>query len=154
MFPGSDFVLITNGSLIHQPRVRLGLEELHRQHGQVWFKFDSATEQGRKRINNTAQSVRSALTNLVIASELCTTKLQTCLVDYDGQGLSVIEKSAYLTALASIKNECNVQDIMLYTIARPSMQPEAKLLKPLSYEVLAAFADEIRQLGFDVSVCV
>jgi hypothetical protein len=43
---------------------------------------------------------------------------------------------------------------MLYTIARPSLQPEAPRLEPLSAETLNAFADEIRLLGFDVKVSV
>ncbi|MDP3839599.1 MAG: radical SAM protein, partial [Methylococcales bacterium] len=75
--------------------------------------------------------------------------------DYDGNGLSEKEKSAFLQLLTAIKAEdTDVQHVMLYTIARPSLQPEASLLAPLSVEVLNKFADNIKQLGFDVSVSV
>jgi hypothetical protein len=77
------------------------------------------------------------------------------LVDYDKQGLSDKERLAYLELLKSIKkNCCNLQRVLLYTIARPSLQPEAERLAPLSAETLNEFADEIRLLGFDVSVSV
>ena len=153
VFPDSHYVLITNGSLIHQPRVQEGLKALNRYGGQVWFKFDSATGQGRSLINNSAQSLNSAINNLAIACELCPTTLQTCLLDYDGHGLSDTEKQAYLNALIAIKTRCQLSDIMLYTIARPSMQPEAPLLKALPAEIMNDFSSEIRQLGFKVTVC-
>jgi len=154
IFPAADYVLITNGSLIHQARVQDGLKILNGYGGQVWFKFDSATEEGRKLINNSGQSCRAAVENLMISSRLCTTALQTCLLDYDHRGLAETEKQAYLNVLKDIKSNCPLRRIMLYTIARPSLQPEAGHLKPLSVETLNAFADDIRQLGFDVSVSV
>jgi wyosine [tRNA(Phe)-imidazoG37] synthetase (radical SAM superfamily) len=152
IFPSSDFILITNGSLLHQPRVQEGLLRLNQFGGEVWFKLDSATEKGRRLINNSAQSCSAALQNLSISSKLCPTKLQICLFDYDKQGLLLVEKNALLALLKQIKAETNVMKVMLYTIARPSLQPESVRIEKLSPEFLNAFADEIRLLGYDVSV--
>lgn len=152
MFPASRFVLITNGSLIHQKHVQQGLRILASFGGEVWFKFDSATQEGRRLFNNTAQPLRSSLENLRISSELCATKLQTCFFDYAGQGLSGKEKNAYLDALSKIKQETRIHEVMLYTLARPSLQPEAGRLQALPCEVLNRFAEDIRRLGFTVSV--
>jgi wyosine [tRNA(Phe)-imidazoG37] synthetase (radical SAM superfamily) len=152
VLPDSRFVLITNGSLIHQQKVKEGLKALQEYGGEVWFKFDSATKEGRALFNQTAQSVNSSLENIRISSELCTTKLQTCLFDFAGQGLAEAEKSAYLEALATIKVTTAVKEILLYTLARPSMQPEARHLAALPSDVLNAFAEEIRCLDFKVSV--
>jgi wyosine [tRNA(Phe)-imidazoG37] synthetase (radical SAM superfamily) len=152
--PQSNFVLITNGSLVHQSRVQAGLKKLREYGGEVWFKFDSATEAGRRLINNAKQSYQASLENLMLSARSCPTRLQTCLLDYDKRGLSEEEKQAYLDMLKTIKKHVSLKGIMLYTIARPSMQPEAVLLEKLSFETLNAFADEIRQLGFDVSVSV
>ncbi|MBF6650356.1 radical SAM protein [Methylobacter sp. BlB1] len=154
VLPQSNFVLITNGSLVHQPRVQAGLKKLREYGGEVWFKFDSATEAGRRLINNAKQSYQASLENLMLSARLCPTRLQTCLLDYDKRGLSEEEKQAYLDMLKTIKMHVSLKGIMLYTIARPSMQPEAALLEKLSVEALNAFADEIRRLGFDVSVSV
>ncbi|WP_442498912.1 radical SAM protein [Methylobacter sp. sgz302048] len=155
VLPLSSFVLITNGSLVHQPRVQAGLKKLKEYGGEVWFKFDSATEAGRRLINNAKQSYQASLENLMLSARLCPTRLQTCLLDYDKRGLSEEEKQAYLDMLKTInKKHVSLKGIMLYTIARPSMQPEAALLEKLSVESLSALADEIRLLGFDVSVSV
>lgn len=153
VLPHSNFVLITNGSLLHRVCVQNGLKILEEYGGEVWFKFDSATEEGRALMNNAGQNRQSSIKNLLLSASLCPTKLQTCLLDYDKRGLSSGEKSAYLDLLGSIKEKgCVLKCVMLYTMARPSLQPESGRLEKLSLEILNAFADEIRLLGFDVLV--
>ena len=128
VLPKSHFVLIANGSLVHQQKVREGLKALHSYGGEVWFKFDSATKEGRALVNETAQSVKSSLENLRISSGLCTTKLQTCLFSYAGLGWTETEKQAYLDALKTVKATTGVEEVLLYTLARPSMQPIGGLI--------------------------
>jgi len=153
ILPQSNFVLITNGSLIHRPNVKSGLDVLKKYGGEVWFKLDSATEEGRALLNNAGQSCQASVDNLLLCAKLCPTKLQTCLLDYDRQGLFQKEKDAFLDLLKGIKAKgCELKRVMLYTIARPSRQPESGRLERLSAETLNTFADEIRLLGFDVSV--
>jgi molybdenum cofactor biosynthesis enzyme MoaA len=155
VFPHSDYLLITNGSLVHQAKVQAGLKILKAYGGEVWFKLDSATEEGRALINSSGQSSKASLRNLMLSAELCPTKLQTCLFDYDKQGVSIKERVAFLNLLKSIKKTgCVLKHVLLYTIARPSLQQEAGRLTPLTVEILNGFADEIRLLGFDVSVTV
>jgi wyosine [tRNA(Phe)-imidazoG37] synthetase (radical SAM superfamily) len=155
VLPRCHYVLITNGSLVHQAKVQAGLKILKSYGGEVWFKLDSATEEGRALINNSGQSCKASMEKLMLSAGLCTTKLQTCLFDIDKQGLTDKEKQAYLNMLRKIKKSgCNLPQVMLYTIARPSLQPEAPRLESLSAEILNAFADEIRLLGFDVKVSV
>jgi wyosine [tRNA(Phe)-imidazoG37] synthetase (radical SAM superfamily) len=152
IFPSANFVLITNGSLMHQNKVQLGLKKLNHYHGQVWFKLDSATEAGRKQLNNTDQSAQKALAGLINCAQLCKTKLQTCVLNYQGQGLVNSEKIAYLELLKQIKAQTTISEIMLYTIARPSFQPEAVDIKKLDAEIMNEFASEIKQIGYQVSV--
>jgi wyosine [tRNA(Phe)-imidazoG37] synthetase (radical SAM superfamily) len=153
VFPSSHFVLITNGSLIHQADVKAGLKELARFGGEIWFKLDSATAAGRKLINNNAQSQRQLLENLKIATEACTTKLQTCMLHYLNQTWSVPEKQAYVQLLKELRNrKLNIEKIMLYSIARQSFQPEADDLEKVERNEMEAFAADIKALGYDVSV--
>lgn len=155
VLPQSHFVLITNGSLLHRPAVQNGLKILKEYGGEVWFKLDSATEEGRSLMNNAGQSLQASVDNLLLSARLCPTKLQSCLLDFDKQGLSSKEKDALLELLKSIKTKgCALKYVMLYTIARQSLQPESGRLERLSAETLNAFAEEIRLLGFEVSVCV
>lgn len=155
VFPNSHFVLITNGSLIHKAEVQAGLKELARFGGEIWFKLDSATAQGRRLINNSAQSQRQMLENLKIATELCTTKLQTCMLHYLNQAWSAPEKQAYLQLLKELRDRKIIIDkIMLYSIARQSFQPEADDLENIERNEMGAFAADIKALGYDVSVSV
>jgi wyosine [tRNA(Phe)-imidazoG37] synthetase (radical SAM superfamily) len=154
VLPASRFVLISNGSLVHLPKVQEGLKILQSYGGELWFKLDSATEQGLKAINNAGHSCQAHIDNLLLAAQCCPTKLQICLLDNHGNGLTGEEKAAFLTLLGSIKANSTVQTVMLYTIARASLQPEASRLKPLPASVLEGFADEIRKLGFEVSVSI
>lgn len=152
IFPHSHFVLITNGSLIHQAKVQTGLKILKQYGGEVWFKLDSATEAGRRLINNAGQNSQSSVENLILSAGLCSTKLQTCLLNYDKRGLIAEEKQAYLALLNRIKDIVTLDGVMLYTLARPSLQPEAGRLEKLPADTLNAFAEEIRRLGFAVTV--
>jgi wyosine [tRNA(Phe)-imidazoG37] synthetase (radical SAM superfamily) len=153
ILPQINFVLITNGSLVHRSEVQNGLKILKEFGGEVWFKLDSATEEGRASINNAGQSLKTSMENLLISAKLCPTKLQTCLVDYDERGLSTRERSAYLDLLRDIKTKgCDLMGVMLYTIARPSLQSESYRLEKLQQETLNQFAEEIRLLDFEVTV--
>lgn len=154
IFPKSLYVLITNGSLVHRINVQEGLRRLNGFGGEVWFKLDSATEEGRRLINNSGQSCAAALRNIIISSKLCSTKLQICLFDHDKRGFPASERKALLSLLATIKIDTNISQVMLYTIARPSLQPESARLEKMSAETMDDFADEVRLLGFDVSVSV
>jgi wyosine [tRNA(Phe)-imidazoG37] synthetase (radical SAM superfamily) len=154
VFPESHFVLITNGSLIHQPNIQAALKVLNRYQGEVWFKLDSATERGRKLINDSKQSTEKTLNNLRVSARLCETSLQTCLLDYLDEDGARVEREAYIQLLTNIKKQKIIlKKIMLYTLARPSFQPEADKIKKLDAEKLDQFAAQIKDLEFfDVSV--
>ena len=153
VLPKSKFVLITNGSLMHLKSVQLGLKVFHDYQGQVWFKLDSATESGRKKINDTKQTNSKILANLQIASSLCETRLQSCLIDYLDEYDSKREQIAFLQFLEEVKRKnIKIAKVMLYTVARPSLQPEAELLSKVSENSLIKLADKIKYLGYRVSI--
>ncbi|MCK5829508.1 MAG: radical SAM protein [Methylococcales bacterium] len=154
VFPESHFVLITNGSLINQPNVQAGIKALNHYQGKVWFKLDSATEHGRKLINDTNQSIEKTLNNLKVSVNLCETIIQTCILDYLDKEDAQAERKAYIELLMNIKKQkLLLKKVMLYTLARPSFQPEADKIKKINAEELKQFAGQIRDLGyFEVSV--
>ena len=153
VLPDCHFVLISNGSLMHQTSTQDGLRALARFGGEVWFKLDSGSEQGRKLINNSAQSQMQLLRNLKIASQICPTKLQTCMLRFRKQLWTDGEKQAYLQLLDQIlKQDIVIEKIMLYSIARQSFQPEAAELVKINLEEMQNFAADIKAIGFNVSV--
>ncbi|MGA9165704.1 MAG: radical SAM protein, partial [Thiobacillus sp.] len=71
----------------------------------------------------------------------------------DGHPPSEAEVAAYLDAVARIRREqVPVQGVLLYGLARPSMQPQASHLSALPADWLAAYADRIRAAGLPVKV--
>ena len=152
IFPNSRFILITNGSLLHHSKNQDGLARLREYGGEVWFKLDSATCEGKRFINNSGQSLEAGIKNLILSAGLCPTKLQTCLIDYDNQGFTIAERQAFLTLLKKLREATTINEVMLYTIARPSLQPESTRIEKMPVQVMNSFANEVRMLGFEVSV--
>ena len=146
-------VLITNGSLAHKKVVQSGLSTISKNNGEVWFKLDSATDTGLKTINNAGLSVDKVKENLKTMSALCPTWLQTCVFKLDGQSLSDNERGNYLQFLSWLKEEgIKIKGVLLYGLARPSMQVEAPRLSAVSAEWMEEFANEIRQLDHLVKI--
>ena len=146
-------VLITNGSLAHKKVVQSGLSTMSKNNGEVWFKLDSATDTGLKTINNAGLSVDKVKENLKTMSALCPTWLQTCVFKLDGQSLSDNERGNYLQFLSWLKEEgIKIKGVLLYGLARSSMQVEAPRLSAVSAEWIEEFANEIRQLDHLVKI--
>jgi wyosine [tRNA(Phe)-imidazoG37] synthetase (radical SAM superfamily) len=152
IFPNSHFVLITNGSLIHRPIVQAGLKVLNDFSGEVWFKMDSGTPEGRALVNHSAQTNEAVLKNMMLAAQICSTKIQICLVDYQKNVFLANEHTGFLKFLVVIRAVTAIKNVTIYTLARPSQQPEAIDLQPMPLEIMQNFAQDIRELGFDVSV--
>jgi wyosine [tRNA(Phe)-imidazoG37] synthetase (radical SAM superfamily) len=144
-------ILITNGSLIARPGVQAGLRAMAQISGEIWFKLDSVTREGRQRINNTRMSLMRMGENLRLATILCPTWLQTCVFQTDGVAPSVAESDAYLSFLEGFLNEGGkLKGVLLYGLARPSMQPEAPRLTKVDQAWMETFSARIRALGVDV----
>lgn len=149
----AKLVLITNGSQMDRPRVQDGLRKMAALNGEVWFKFDSATASGMRTINQTRISPDKQFERLAVAARLCPTWLQTCVFALDGAPPSTAEQSAYLAVVARIlQQQIPVQGVLLYGLARPSMQPQANRLSALPVEWLNDFAERIRSAGLPVKV--
>ncbi len=146
-------VLITNGSLVHQARVREGLELLAGHNAEIWFKLDSATDQGAQRINANAAGPARTRTNLRLAAGLVPTWVQTLAFAWNGRPPSEAEQEADLEFLADEQRAGTpLSGVLLYGLARPSHQPEAPELAPLARGWLEDFAARVRALELEVRV--
>lgn len=144
-------VLITNGSLIDRPKVQAGLRRMAELNGEVWFKLDSVTREGRQRINNTRMSLKRMHENLQLASALCPTWLQTCVFQTDGLPPAATETSAYLEFIRELlREDVPLKGVLLYGLARPSMQPEASRLTKVTPAWMQSFGTRIQTLGLTV----
>jgi wyosine [tRNA(Phe)-imidazoG37] synthetase (radical SAM superfamily) len=146
-------VLITNGSLLYRHEVQQGLRDMAKLNGEVWFKLDRASEAGMQRVNDIRISMNKVRGNLAAAIGCCPTWLQTCWFALDGEPPSSQDEDDYLEFVAALLRDGHrPQGVLLYSLARPSMQAEAPRLSALSAEHLQAFADRIIKLGLPVKV--
>lgn len=146
-------VLITNGSLLYRSEVQQGLRDMAKLNGEVWFKLDRASETGMQRVNDIRISMNKVRDNLIAAIACCPTWLQTCWFALDGEPPSRQDEDDYLEFVSALlRDDHKPQGVLLYTLARPSLQAEAPRLSALPAELLRAFADRIGKLGLPVKV--
>jgi hypothetical protein len=143
--------LITNGSLMEQTRVREGVQRLAAAGGEVWFKVDAGTKAAIERINGVSLEPSSIARNLATSAGLCTTWVQTCMFRWDGIAPADADIDAYLDVLGAA-GIGRLAGVLLYGLARPSMQPEAVHLSPLTVAELEAIAATLRKKGLTVRV--
>lgn len=149
-------VLITNGSLMQRQNVQQGLRRMAQLNGEVWFKLDRASEAGMALVNDTKMTMEKVKQNLATAIDCCpNTWLQTCWFALDGCAPSGQDEDDYLDLLASLMRDgVTPQGVLLYGLARPSLQQEAPRLSALPKEVMDRFAQRISALGLQVRLSV
>ncbi len=146
-------VVITNGSLIKEPGVLAALQALAPHGGEVWYKLDSATEEGALRLNTSRSGPARALANLRLCAAACPTWIQTMVLARHGAPPSAEERAAYLAAVGGLVAEgVPIAGVHLYGLERKSYQPEAPELSPLPRAWLEQFGAEIRALGLRVEL--
>jgi hypothetical protein len=144
--------LITNGSLVGRDYVQRGIARMSEAGGEVWFKFDRALPESRRFVNGTALSNESIAEHLRISASLCPTWIQTCVFALDGDPPSREERDATMAFLRGVIPGAPIKGVLLYGLARESMQPEARRLEKLPVEWLEDYAADIRKTGIAVKV--
>lgn len=153
--PEIKLILITNGSLMHRKNVQAGQRRMARLNGEVWFKVDRVSKSGMRQVNGTNLSLSRVRQNLATAVALCPTWLQTCWFMWDGEPPSKEDEDSYLDFLVGLlRDNIKPLGVLLYSLARPSLQSEASRLSTLSVPKLEMFAARIRALGVEAKVAV
>jgi len=145
--------LISNGSYVHKAHVQRGLVQMAAHHGEVWMKIDSVSDAGIQRMNGIKLNAIRLRQQLEAVAGLCPTWIQTCMVSWDGEAPTESEVTAYLEFLdALLRDHVAIHGVLLYGLARPSMQDESVHLHALDAEWMSAMAERIRQSGLAVQL--
>ena len=144
-------VLITNGSLMDRPEVQKGLTHWGELGGEAWFKLDRGTSEGMDLLNQSRIGIDRVQRNLTICTERLKTWIQTCVVAVDGAPPSDADTKGYLGVLMAImQSTSKPEGVLLYGLARPSLQPGASRLGPVPAAWSEDLAERIRELGLEV----
>lgn len=145
--------LITNGSYVQKAYVQQGLLEMARHHGEVWIKLDAAQAENIARINGIQAKPEWMLQNIEAASRCCPTWIQSCMFKHTASLHEQDQRAAYLALLQQVLDaNIPVKGILLYGLARPSMQKEAANIQDHDHDWMHAMAEDIRALGFTVQL--
>jgi len=143
--------LITNGSYMRKPYVQAALQKMAQHQGEVWIKVDAGNKEDVARINGVQTTPQQLLEQVVIASKHCPTWIQSCFF-HDSMGRDINARShAWLDWLRQLKNEhIPIQGVLLYGLARPSMQPEASQISAQDEAWMVELALQVQALGIPV----
>jgi wyosine [tRNA(Phe)-imidazoG37] synthetase (radical SAM superfamily) len=132
-------VLITDSSRLQAPDVVAGLETLMAHQGEVWAKLDAGSEGFYREICRSQVPFQRILDNLLATARRWPIVIQTLFLDWKGQGPSEAELEAYCGRLEHILvNGGQLQAVQLYTVARPTPEPDARPLWHLEMDAIAA----------------
>lgn len=143
--------LITNGSRVLHPEVQDGLRSIAAHAGETWFKVDAGSREAIQRFNDVRMSPQCVSRRLAVCAGLVPTWVQTCVFSYDGK----LPDDTWLRDYLAVLDAAGPQDlkgVLLYGLARPSMQPEASRLERLSSGQIEDIASAIRRTGLTVRV--
>lgn len=145
--------LITNGSYVHKSHVQKGLALMAQHQGEVWIKVDSVTDEGIRRMNGVKMHAANLSQHVKSVAGICPTWIQTCFVAWDGQPPSELELLSYIEFLDGMKKAgISIRGVLLYGLARPSLQEESKHLHVLDEGWMQRIAGRIRQRGYEVKL--
>ena len=131
-------VLITDSSRLQAPEIVAGLELLMAHQGEVWAKLDAGTAAYYEEINRTRVPFARILENLAATAARWPIVIQTLFLEWRGRGPDDAEVDAYLQRLREILAKGRILGIQLYTVARPTPEPEARPLQAADLDRLAA----------------
>jgi wyosine [tRNA(Phe)-imidazoG37] synthetase (radical SAM superfamily) len=142
--------LITNGSLVQRDYVQEGLRLLADANGEVWFKVDAVEQDRVLALNGVHQGAGAALSRLRLCASIAPTWVQTCMFAMDAQPPSEMQVAAYVDFLGQVRGD--IRGVLLYGLARPSMQAGSDRISPLPLAWLEDVGRKIAELGLEVQV--
>ncbi len=132
-------VLITDASRLQAPEVAPGLVTLMENHGEIWAKLDAGTEAHYREICRSQIPFQRILDNLLATARRWPIVIQTLFLSWQGQGPDDRELAAYGERLEDLQRQGGrIKALQLYTIARPTPEPEARPLRRLQMDAIAA----------------
>ena len=130
-------VLITDSTRLQAPEVVRGLEIMMANQGEIWAKLDAGTEAYYREINRSKVPFRAHPGQPGRHRQALAHHHPDPVPGVAGAGAPPREVDAYLDCLRGVLAAGPIQGIQLYTVARPTPEPEARALKAPAMDDLA-----------------
>jgi wyosine [tRNA(Phe)-imidazoG37] synthetase (radical SAM superfamily) len=116
--------------MFHRPRVQAGLEELSRNHGEVWAKLEAGSEAYFREVDRTTIPFQRILENIALEAKRGPLIIQALFMRLHGQQPPQSEREAFCDRLNEIVAAGGkIKLVQVYTVAR---KPTESFVTPLS----------------------
>jgi wyosine [tRNA(Phe)-imidazoG37] synthetase (radical SAM superfamily) len=130
-------VLITDSTRLQAPEILRGLELMMANQGEIWAKLDTGSEAYYREVNRSRIPFARILDNLAATARRWPITIQTLFLAWQGRGPGPEELAAYVDRLRTLLDQGSLQGVQLYTVARPTPEPEARPLAAAEMDRLA-----------------
>ena len=127
--------------MINKARVQAGLSALDALGAEIWAKLDAGTEAFYQQVNRTMVPFSRVLANLAATARSYRTVIQSLFFVADGAPPPEGEIEAYIERLEEITAEGALEEVHIYTIARP---PAEAWCTPLSVAQVDAIVAQVQ----------
>ena len=125
----TKIILITDSSNLLAPHVVQAIGDMMANRGEIWAKLDAGTEAYYKEINRTHVPFSKIIHNIEITSRQWPITIQSLFLKWKGLPPNREEIDAFATSLERMINGGSViRSLQIYTVARPTPEPEAVAL--------------------------
>jgi wyosine [tRNA(Phe)-imidazoG37] synthetase (radical SAM superfamily) len=139
----TKIVLITDAAGLDTGTVKRGLEIMDQNEGVIWGKLDAGTEAYYRLVNRTTVKFERILNNLTETAKIRPITIQSLFLKVHGEPMPAAELAAYSQRLNAITEAGGkIEEVHLYTVARPT--PE-EFATRLTREELESMAAEVRK---------
>jgi wyosine [tRNA(Phe)-imidazoG37] synthetase (radical SAM superfamily) len=136
--PDVKIVVITNATLFHQERVRIGLEFLDSVNSEIWAKLDAGTDAYYRQIERTSIPIARVLENILHAGRIRPIVIQSLFLRLNDQGPPAGEVDAYVERLKELAaGGCRIKLVQVYTVARGTAVAECTPLPAMELDAIS-----------------
>ena len=144
------FNLLTNATLFHRSKVRLGLERFSAAGGEIWAKLDAGTQDYFELVDGTRLSLDRVVANITESARTRPLLIQSLFMRWDNVDPTDAECDAWAGRLAGILDAGGqIRMVQVYTLARRPADARASIVPTA---VLERIADRARNLGLCVQL--
>ncbi len=131
-------VLITNATMLQNPRVAKALEIFDANNGEIWGKLDAGTEDYYQLVDRSEVKLAEVMENLTVTARKRPIVIQSLFMKLDGAPPPPAEHEAYCDRLNEIVAAGGqIKHVQLHTIARPPAESFAIPLENAEVDALA-----------------
>jgi wyosine [tRNA(Phe)-imidazoG37] synthetase (radical SAM superfamily) len=139
----TKIVLITDAAGLDKARVKAGLLLMDAHQGEIWAKLDAGTPEYYATVNRSHVRFERILANLEMTAQTRSIIIQSLFLRIHGEPMPPSELQAYCQRIQALLTAgAKIQEIHLYTVARPTPVAWATRLDRATLDAMASVIRE------------